>query len=106
MIPPIYRDVIGSPLRWQDDITGMLPAAVHAFFQVEGCPPLTWVQFEMVRDYAEYYVNAPIWDMNPHHDDETRARLAELRAQVKECKTDAQLQSWLHLCLGQGLDPF
>jgi hypothetical protein len=104
-MPKMYQD-FGGPLRWQDEQSGQLIAAVHAYFRVSGYPPITHAQFELVRDYAEYYINAPCWDSNPYNDDASRKHLEELRQQVKDCKTDAQLESWLLLCLEVGLDPF
>jgi len=49
-MPKIYQE-FGGPLRWQDDVTGVLPAAVRAYIN-EGpgrtaCMP--W-QVELLRD--------------------------------------------------------
>jgi hypothetical protein len=97
---------LDAPLRWQDEQTGELPAAVHAFFKVPGSPPLTHAQFGMVKDYAIYYINAPMWDANPAHDDESRKHLEELRQQAEQCKDEKQFKLWLHKCLEVCIDPF
>jgi hypothetical protein len=95
-----YRDW-GGPLRWQDEVSGVLPAAVLAYFNGNADTE----QFQLVREYCEYYLNAPCWDNNPHHDDETRAELAELRAEVKTVRTAHELNIWVHKCLDIGIDP-
>src|SRR5712691_302593 len=100
-IPNVYREPRGGPLRFQDDVSGVLPAAVIAYFASHATPE----QFELVRDYCEYYLNAPCWDNNPHHDDESSAELAGLREEVKTLKTAEALNTWIHKCLDIGIDP-
>jgi hypothetical protein len=100
-IPQVYVPPLGGPLAIQDDESGVMPAAVLAYFNGNASPS----QLELVRDWCEYYLNAPCWDANPHHDDETRAELAGLRAEVKTCKTVEALNIWIQKCLDIGIDP-
>jgi hypothetical protein len=101
-MPNFYQD-FGGPLRWQDDVTGELPAAVMAFFGHR--QEITPDQLELVRQYCEYYMLAPCWDMNPHHDEETREELRQARKDIKNVKTREELNSWIHQCLEMGIDP-
>jgi len=105
-MPNFYVPPHGGPLRWQEDETGILPTAVMMYFSamVEKWT-LGRTQFALVRDYCDYYIHAPCWDANPYHDAETRARLARLRAQVWDVKTQHELDVWIHLCLEEGIDP-
>ncbi len=97
-IPNVYRE-FGGPLRWQDDITGVLPEAVHAFFST---PLLTPEQIELVRDYCEYYINAPCWTLQG-----MEQQFEELRTRVKTLSSVQELITWLHDSSQQvGLDPF
>jgi hypothetical protein len=84
-------------LRWQDDETRVLPQAVQAFFAGHA----TLEQLELVRDYCEYYINAPCWAIG---NDE--ATWAMLRSRVKELRTAVQILEWLHDALEVTIDPF
>src|SRR5581483_8856908 len=101
-MPNVYRSPIGGPLRWQDDVTGVLPAAVKAFID-EGlgrakCAP---EQIELVRDYCEYYINAPCWQT-----ESMETAFENLRARIKRQPISAQdLGTWITDCLEVGLDP-
>jgi hypothetical protein len=97
-IPRVYRPPVGGPLRWQDDVTGVLPAAVKAFFADQATPE----QLEQVCDYCEYYINAPCWLIGP--DDE--ALWVSLRKRIKTAKTAMEIRVWLHDALGVTIDPF
>ena len=113
-IPNFYRPMFPGgpcgPLRWQDEVSGVLPKAVIDYFtyKTKQGPPLLRAQFKLVIEYAAYYVNAPCWDDNPHHDDETQAELAALRERVKHFtpETEQAFDDWIHDCLEVGLDIF
>jgi hypothetical protein len=101
-IPNIYPN--GGPLAWQNDTSGTMPAVMLAFFERK--KPLTPAQFELVREWGEYYLNAPAWDANPYMDDEMRAELAALRKQIKEAKDLKDIDAWVEACLDIGIDPY
>lgn len=95
----------GGPLRWQDDTTGVLPKAVWAFLN-EGraqtaCTP---EQAELVRDYMEYYINAPCWQLGEsgeaYHSDFTA-----LRERIKSLKTTKEMSEWMGSAMSLGIDP-
>ena len=100
-MPDYYRPPLAAPLRWQDDQTGELPAAVMAYFDRKQTPE----QLELVRDYCQYYINAPCWDNNPYNDEENRRELREVREAIKRVKTHKELNDWIYQCLDMGIDP-
>lgn len=106
-IPNFYRPMFEGgprgPLRWQDDVTGKLPAAMLAFFEDKG---LTSEQFSLVREYGEYYINAPCWDWNPHLTEDGRQELVNLRSRIQIIGTKRELMDWVERCLDMGIDPF
>jgi hypothetical protein len=101
-IPNIYPN--GGPLAWHNDTSGTMPAVMMDFFERK--KPLTPAQFELVREWGEYYLNAPAWDANPHIDDEGRKELADLRKQIKEARTLQDIDAWVEACLDIGIDPY
>lgn len=103
-MPKVYQPG-GGPLRWQDDVTGVLPSAVKAFLD-EGlghkrCTP---EQVELVRDYCEYYINAPCWQLGEETDPYHIAFLAG-REHVKTLKSVKELSVWIRSALDLGIDP-
>lgn len=105
-IPNFYVPIfpgsnIRGPLRWQDDTSGVLPAAVHSFYEVKGARPLTPEQLDLVREYAAYSINAPCWDST--YDAETWAKLRE---DIKHITTKQAMLHWLEQALEVTIDPF
>jgi len=100
-IPNFYMPPLGGPLNWGDEQSGELPSAVMAFFHKTQTPE----QLELVRQYCEYYIHAPCWDMNPHHDEETRQELEQVRKVIRQVKNWRELNAWIHKCLNMGIDP-
>lgn len=90
-----------GPLRWQDDVTGVLPEAVHTFFGVQGCKPLTSERLDLLREYAEYYINAPCWLI-----DGNEAIWTQLREEIQHITTRDALEAWLMKALYVTIDPF
>ena|SRR6266700_1673751 len=99
---PMFPDGPAGPLRWGDDTTGVLPAAMLAYFEHKATPE----QFGLVREYGEYYIHAPCWDWNPHLTEEGKQELAQVRASIKTVKTEQELEDWTIACLDLGIDPF
>lgn len=91
-----------GPLRWQDDVTGVLPKAVMAVLETgpDTNTVATPAQIELVRDYCDYYINAPCW-----RTDGAQAEFTRLRERVKNITTFQELDVWLHDALEVGIDP-
>lgn len=109
-MPNLYITGPGGagPLYWGDEQGGLLTTVMLAFFEhgADAGKGITPEQLELVREYGEYYLNAPMFDDNPHHDDESRAQLATLREQIKKAKTFEEINQWIHACLDIGIDPY
>lgn len=90
-----------GPLRWQDDTSGVMTEAVHSFYGVQDCKPLTSERLELVREYSQYYINAPCWDTRAGPD-----LFARLREEIKHIATKEALIAWLGTALEVGIDPF
>ena len=96
-----YREPLGLPLRWQDDITGRLPEAMQAYLANRMSQhSLSQEDFALVRAYLEYLVNAPCWNECEGGRPLTRARRAIRRVQTPE-----ELGVWIHRLLNLGIDP-
>ncbi len=91
-----------GPLRWQDEMSGILPTAMLAFFEDKATPE----QLSLAREYGEYYINAPCWDWNPRLTEEGKEELAQVRSRIKVVKTKQELMDWVDLCMDMGIDPF
>jgi len=98
-----YREGV-FPGYWRDEISD-LPVAVEAYYAylVDKKPKPTRYQLERIIAYLQYFINAPIWEANPHpeaYDELTRLRQA--------CETLASVEGidcWLLEALDFGLSP-
>lgn len=108
-MPNFYVPPLGGPLYWGNEQSGVLPSAVMAYFayKTNHGPALLRGQWKLIIEYATYYINAPCWDDNPHHDEETRAQLAALRERAKRLtpETEQEFDAWIKDCLEIGIDP-
>lgn len=103
-----YRELapgtgIFGPLRWADEQSGILPSAVLAYFgsATGDGKPATPNDVEIVRAYAQYYINAPCWEMGGMEEE-----FARLRESIKTVASEYELAGWLNLALDIGIDPF
>jgi hypothetical protein len=101
-LPETYRPPLGLPLRWQDEESGALPAAVRAYFehQTGKGPAPDPEALELLRAYLSYYLYAPCW-----LDASGGEALAALRRDAADLSTPAQIAVWIGRCLDLGIDP-
>ncbi len=100
-MPDLYQSG-GTPLQWQDDVSGVLPTAVKTFFQWSGYQqPLTPGHLQMIREYCRYYINAPCWQIGG-----MEQQFAELRQRVTHLQTSEEIETWCLDALEVGIDPF
>lgn len=112
-VPPIYRPPLGGPLRWQDDQSGVLPAAVMAYvgYRIGEDPEPTAEQLALVIDYLIHYICAPCWNQSAQAsldagDDSLAAELIQLLDIVEDRVTTCdQIDAWIKRCLAIGIDP-
>jgi len=102
IIPNTYIVVngMGLPLRWQDDLSGQLPAAIKAFLSWKpGMAPLDSRLLRLVIDYLVHYIDAPCWNGN------FVPEMANLRLRAGQLETAQDVRDWLADCLDIALDP-
>jgi hypothetical protein len=106
-MPNVYLPPAGGPLRWQDDVTGVFPRAIKAFMaEGLGHTPATPEQVELVRDYCQYYINAPCWEVGSEEDTPKLFKaFKELRERIKSLRTSREIALWISDCLNIGIDP-
>lgn len=97
-MPNLYQSG-GGPLRWQDDQTGVLPEAVMAYLQGRAAAE----EIELVRDYYQYYIHAPCWQIG---DGDFAKQFTALRERIKKKPmTEPELYEWTRDALHVGIDP-
>lgn len=114
-VSPIYRPPLGLPLRWQDDVSGQVPAAVNAYFdhQLGKGPAPTTEQWSLLIDWLIHFICAPCWSATARAGvaegyDEQANELIRLRLDLvqERVTTPADLHAWTVRCLELGIDPF
>jgi hypothetical protein len=93
--------VIG-PGYWMYETTGLLRPVIKAYLRGD---PLDERQIAMMRAYLRQWVNAEVWDMNPHANEEDRAWLNALRLAVNFLTSREAITMWLEKAIEGGLDP-
>lgn len=100
-MPEFYVPPYGTPLYWRDEVSGVLPAAVDAYFSFvlgEGPEP-TAEQLSLLLDYIRYHINAPCWG-------DVMGKLELLREQARALATVDDIRKYINSSLEIGLDPF
>lgn len=101
---PGYQDTpVGkAPAYWRDEQSGILEGAILAYMNRKASTP----QLRLVQQYFKHWADCPGWDENPHADDESRARIAQLREAIANCEpTQEALEAWQQQALAEGIDP-
>jgi hypothetical protein len=93
---------VKHPGYWMAETGGVLhPAVLHYLRNEEFRPG----EFDALRDYCRQWIEAPIWDQNPHWGETGSTWLAEMRARVDQLTTRERLQEWLRMAAEAGMDP-
>lgn len=108
-IPNFYLLPLGGPLNWGDEQSGVLVKAVMAYLNHKETPMFR-PHMKILVEYLRYYIHAPCWDENPHHDSETRAQLADMRKRILAIQNgplgdEREIERWIMDCLEMGIDP-
>jgi hypothetical protein len=103
---PEYSTARNMPQYWHEDRTGIMRRAVE-YYNRQMCgnaPSLDasyhCEQIEVLRQYFEHYINAPVWN----HIEEIEA-LEELRDTIKDVRSTALLKRWHGISKDIGIDP-
>lgn len=92
-----------APKYWRDETSGKLAAAVRSY--LDNPDAMTLREIGYLRAYMSQWIQSPVWDLNPHAGDASRAALAGLRAGVGAITSGADIRAWLRAAEDQGLDP-
>jgi hypothetical protein len=100
-MPDFYKPPLGLPFYWEDEVSGELRKAIHAYLDhaTDG-KPFTDAQLELMRDYLEHWINAPCWNSEVFE-----SELKHLRESAKTLRTAEQIHDWIHEALEIGMDP-
>jgi hypothetical protein len=60
---------------------------------------------DLIRSYLQQWIDSPVWDMNPAHDNDTRTKLSKLRGDVRLIETRADIHWWIVAALEVAIDP-
>lgn len=97
LIPPAYLGPQGLPLAWASEETGVLRAAIMAYYdQVLGKGEMTVEQLLFLRAYLVHVINAPCWlEKNPHADLKIALNIGDLRRRAAKMTTVKEVTAFL-----------
>lgn len=93
---------VNHPGYWMHETSGRLRPAVEAYLRGESMTPR---QIAVMRSYLRQWIMSPVWDQNPHADDDDRWALGELRRHVNDLTTREVIERWIAWATDEGLDP-
>ena len=97
VMPTFYMLPLGTPLYWDDEQSGVLQAAVLAFYDAAiNKTQLATEHLQMVRHHLSYVIHAPCW---------SGSELTNLRAEVHRLSSVEEINRWIVRCLDLGIDP-
>ena len=97
-----YEAPHGIPFFWKNEQTGKLREAIKAYLdnRLEG-KSISPVDCQRVTAYLVYFIHAPVWDKNPHGNEEI-IRLREAAVKLTDADSIAR---WIDEALDSGIDP-
>lgn len=91
-----------GPGYWMHETSGVLRPAVEAYLRGD---PLRPEHITAMRSYLRQWIMSPLWDQNPHADDDDRWALGELRRHVNDLTTRTVIERWIAWAVDEGYDP-
>jgi hypothetical protein len=94
----------GSPLNWQDDVSGQMSSAVMGYLHQKP----TEDELKKVIAYIQYHIHAPCWlESSPFGvtDDEMAAEIRALRALSLTLNTVQDVNEYIERAMNIALDP-
>lgn len=103
LIPQMYLPPTGGPLYWKNETSGRLADAMRAYHE-HGLKrrQASAEALELVRDYLEYYIHAPCWNLDGGA---FRTEIDDLRSRSKTISSHEEITKWLIDALDLGIDP-
>lgn len=99
--PSVEPPMFYPPRFWRDETSGVLAPAIHRYLVGRTKPE----DIPVLRAYCRQWIDSPAWDMNPNHDDESRAELAGLRKRAAAITTIRHIDAWIAFAVDFGVDP-
>jgi hypothetical protein len=93
-----------QPGYWVNETGGELVPAVHRYLKGEA---LTLRDVSLIGAYIRQWIESPVWEQNPHIDDEGRECLAALRvtAAARFLTNRKAIDDWIAMAEDFGVDP-
>lgn len=95
-----YLPPLGLPLSWRDEQSGTLPTIVMHYHDRPSIP-LSPDHWRALIAYLRYWIQAPCW----RDSGDGLVTLVELRREIDQVQTVADLDRWIGRCLELGIDP-
>lgn len=106
--PNNYHDmnerIKGVPVQWREDVSGKMPAAVHAYYNSSA----TEEQLQLVIAYIQHHIHAPCYLETPPWNragSMFESEIKELRALSLTLKTAEDISKYIVLAMDIALDP-
>lgn len=93
---------VRAPGYWRDETSGELAPVIMRY--LEGAA-LSQHDIATLRAYLRQWIDATVWDENPHADQEARRELARLRHHARGITSRAGIDRWVADAVGFGIDP-
>jgi hypothetical protein len=91
-----------EPRYWMNESSGVLRPVVVAYLRHE---MLDDSQVAIMRTYLRQWIDATVWDANPHSTAVERQAMARLREAAKDIATREDISEWLLGAQVNGIDP-
>lgn len=90
------------PGYWMHETSGALYEVVERYLLGLSLTP---EDIAYLRAYFRQWIMSPVWDQNPHADDDDRWALGELRRHIDDLTTREVIERWIAWATDQGMDP-
>lgn len=91
-----------APKYWANEIGGELVPAMERLIRSE---PLTDLDITLIRAYLFQWIDARVWDHNPHLGAAGAVELSQLRTAVGKIRSVGDIREWVAVAVDWGMDP-
>ena len=90
------------PSFWMHETSGALAEVVERYLLGLSLTP---EDIAYLRAYLRQWIMSPVWDQNPHADDDDRWALGELRRHINDLTNRETIERWIAWAVDEGMDP-
>lgn len=90
------------PGYWMWETSGVLRPAIEVYLTGAAMTP---EQVAIMRAYLRQWIDAPVWDRNPHAAESEGAALAAMRRRIDCLTSRPSIEAWLADAVALGMDP-